>query len=51
MSTGEEESMRAACRCGVSGDIVLQVGLALLGLVLSALVWLLLLDVVVAPGG
>lgn len=46
----EEDRMCEARRCGVRGDIVLQAGLALLGVVLSALVWLFLVDGL-APGG
>jgi hypothetical protein len=42
--------MCATRRCGIRGDTVLQVGLALLCVVLSALAWLLLLGFL-APGG
>ena len=40
---GKEAGMRATPRCGSHGDALLQVGLVLLGLLLSALAWLLLL--------
>jgi hypothetical protein len=42
--------MGPTCRCGVSGDTALQIGLALLGLFLSALAWIALLAVVARAG-
>ena len=47
---GAEGRMRGARRSGISGDTVLQVGLALLCVILSALAWSQVLDVF-ARGG
>ena len=47
---GEEGRMRGARRSGISGDSILQVGLALLCVILSALAWSQVLDVFAGGG-